>query len=78
MAKVIGTIASPIHAGELGNSFKPSTALSTEMLGVIKPSPNKSPAPNMAKSTIVRVRRPRPLFSDLGISDSKENIPPSP
>ena len=55
---------------------KPSTALSTEMAGVMSPSPYSKAVPNTPRSTSTPASR---LFADVGmISAINARMPPSP
>ena len=57
---------------------RPSTALKTEMAGVMTPSPNKSAAPATAKNATNEIRPGRATRRCSGTSASKAKMPPSP
>ena len=75
MTAVIGTI----HESRLGSMiFRPSTADSTEIAGVIMLSPKNSAAPNIPSAArVAAVRRPRGLL-DRRNSVISAMMPPSP
>ena len=55
---------------------KPSTALSTEMAGVIRPSPYSSAVPKTPSMTSAAVRRPPGVFGMTSAVSAR--MPPSP
>ena len=66
----------PVSAN--GSFSRPSTAESTEMLGVMMPSPSSRPAPRTVSSDNQSFSRLRASRRLRGMSESSEKIPPSP
>jgi hypothetical protein len=75
MRIVAGMIA---HSSAGFATLRPSIAESTEIDGVMIPSPNRSPAPAIASSDMISRPRRASAERPRGMSESSAKMPPSP
>ena len=76
--RITTTVGTTTGVSDVLKTISPSTAESTDIVGVMMPSPNNKPAPAMA--SMVMMKRPRRACAESprGINESNAKMPPSP